>query len=222
MAQIENAQWKTETSTPLFSETVTTPTDDTTIPSATITFEGDAPEDLITVVFDGVTYEFSNDTGYGAPYVPETDSYDFSVYPFALEFDEGSCLLITETSGTHTISVESVSVTYTNTFSDGVKNNAVRWVTFTPPGVEEHYYVSDTDANTVDRWVKNGNYVCGRILGSEGIYFLANSKSHIFARFLISSGNLSIRTLKRDSSGDGTQYQLGIFTISGPVEPPFR
>ena len=211
-AEIENAQWKTETSTPLFSETVTTESEGDYY-SASITYEGDTPEGMIKVVFDGVTYELSPDTGYGAPYVPATDSYDFSVYPFALEFDAGSCTLLTETSGTHTISVESISVTYTDTFSDGVKNNAVRWVTFEPPGLDGTYYVADTEAYVISNWVNNGNYVCGRI--GEDIYFLANSRSHTFARFVISSGNLSIRTLERDSSGDGSQYQLAVFTLNG-------
>lgn len=217
MAMIENAQWKTETSTPLFNETVTTTTDDFPIPSASITFEGDVPEDMITVVFDGVTYELSFDDGYGAPYVPETDSFDFSVYPFALEFDEGSCILYTETSGEHTISVESNSVTYTNTFSDGVKNNAVRWVTFTPPGLEEVYYVADTDFSMIGRWVNNGNYVCGRILNpgdDTDIYFLANSKTRVFARFNIDGGDLIINTLSYVDVGDGLQYERNDYTVS--------
>ena len=218
-AEIENAQWKEETSTPLFNETVTTTTDDFPASSASITYEGDTPEGMIKVVFDGVTYELSPDTGYGAPYVPATESFDFSVYPFALEFvDEGSCLLLTETSGEHTISVESISVTYTNTFSDGVKNNAVHWVTFTPPELDESYYVSDTEASMIDRWVNNGNYVCGRTLDAEytnDIYFLANSKTRIFARFVINGSNLIINTLSYVDLGDGLRYEQNVYTVSG-------
>ena len=216
MAMIENAQWKTETSTLLFSETVTTESEGDYY-SASITYEGDTPEGMITVVFDGVTYELSFDDGYGAPYVPETDSFDFSVYPFALEFDEGSCILYTETSGEHTISVESNSVTYTNTFSDGVKNNAVRWVTFTEPDLEETYYSADTPSYMIERWLEMGNYVCGRIISvgaTPEIYFLANSRARLFAKFRHNNLDMSDLVIDTLTLVDDNKYQMNVYRLS--------
>ena len=217
MAMIENAQWKTETSTQLFNETVTTTTDDGPFPSASISFEGDPPDGMIKVVFDGVTYELSPDNGYGAQYVPETGSFDFSEYPFALEFEEGSCILLTETSGTHTISVESISVTYTDTFSDGVKNNAVRWVTFTGPGLDETYYTADTPSYMIERWLEMGNYVCGRIISevtTPDIYFLANSRTHLFAKFRHNNLDMSDLVIDTLTLVDDNKYQMNVYRLS--------
>lgn len=174
----DSQKWKTETSTQLFSETVTTAIGDYPVPSASITFEGDDPDGMIKAVFDGVTYELSPDTGYGAPYVPETDSFDFSVYPFALEFDEGSCFLLTETSGEHTISVSTKSTTYTDAFKEGVAKNSTFYVDF-----DAILDIGITANKTFDEIVSaynNGAVVLGRF----------NARIYNIARVVIEDGSI--------------------------------
>lgn len=83
----------------------------------TLDYQEPINADVLRITFDGVTYECQKniDEGdgfvyYGAPWDETLQDIDFSEYPFALLSDLSN-LLYTETSGTHTISVESVAST---------------------------------------------------------------------------------------------------------------
>lgn len=75
--------------------------------------------DSIKVTFDGVEYECEKtvtdgNISYGASYDPSTGTADWSEYPFALASDSNyGNALFTETAGTYSIKVESVSIDVT-------------------------------------------------------------------------------------------------------------
>lgn len=101
--------WEVD-STQLFSETVTT-VDDGGVNYGSLAYALliDAP--LITVTFDGTDYTCSNsDGGYGAQWSETLQGYDFSTYPFNITSwsDPSGAVgndLVTDTAGSHTISV---------------------------------------------------------------------------------------------------------------------
>lgn len=121
-AGIENAQWKTETSTQLFSETVTTTagqyrnmgtlsySDAITADSLTVTFNG-TEYICQKVTLSGVTGAYYGGMGENGP--------DFSEYPFVVcSGDEN--VLFTETAGTYTVSASGVVTTYTDKFKETI------------------------------------------------------------------------------------------------------
>lgn len=127
-AEIENAQWKTETSTQLFSETVTTEGDDGYW--ADLTYRGVINADTLTIVFDGETYvcpkqEYEGTFYYGATHDGESDTYDFTEFPFVFcttpyaVYSEN--YVQTVTPGTHTISASATTTTYTEQFVDALE-----------------------------------------------------------------------------------------------------
>lgn len=68
--------------------------------------------DTIKVTFDGVEYICENRYGvYGALYNEETDSTDWSAYPFTIYWGEDGNYLNTENAGTHQVKIESYEKT---------------------------------------------------------------------------------------------------------------
>lgn len=212
-AEIENAQWKTETSTPLFSETVTT-VDEGDTNEATLSYAEQITADTLKITFNGVeytctkvTFEVSDEVYYGAPFNPETDSFDFSEYPFhILSSPLAANIIRTESAGTYTVSASSDVTTYTSAFVDGVKKNSAFIV---------HFY-SDAEAISADKTVQEiGNaYNKGFIIigiyennvGYNEVYYLqdiyAETGAVTFVKFSISvSGTVvsaSINCIKSD------------------------
>lgn len=136
MAQIENAQWKSETSEQLFSETVTTESTGAGTNIKPLAYDKYITADTLTVTFNDTEYTltgtYSANGGayfYGAPYDIGTNSYDFSEYPFAInsfDNDDGTGTaensVVTETPGTYTVSASGETVTYTDTFKKAVQS----------------------------------------------------------------------------------------------------
>lgn len=130
-AEIENAQWKTKSTEQLFSETVTTvePAEGVGFGLATLEYSELIDADTLIVTFNGTEYtctkrtiETADDVEYGAQYILETDSYDFSEYPFLIVSQPGSNTndIFTENPGTYTVSANGETVTTTETFDDEV------------------------------------------------------------------------------------------------------
>lgn len=136
-AEIENAQWKTETSTPLFSETVTT-VDQSDVNSATLTYSTAINSDPLIVTFDDVKYICPKNTGggtyYGASYDISTGKFDFTDFPFQIRSITNEVsgniinLIATETAGEHTVVVVSETTNYTDAFKIGVNANIFKEV----------------------------------------------------------------------------------------------
>lgn len=131
MAQIENAQWKTEGDVTLFDESVTTATMGP-VSIATLSYAKQLTADTLKVTFNGVEYtcnklNMGDVVQYGARNT--SDGYDFSEYPFSIEstyYDGGSVdnAIITETPGTYTVSASAETVTTTETFNSEVQKVA--------------------------------------------------------------------------------------------------
>lgn len=133
MAQIENAQWKSEGTEQLFSETVTT-ADVGGIPAAngSLSYEKAVTADTLKVTFNGVEYtcnkrNMGDVVQYGARNT--SDGYDFSEYPFSIEstYYYGGGVdnaIITESPGTYTVSASTETVTTTETFNSEVQKVA--------------------------------------------------------------------------------------------------
>lgn len=119
----DSQKWKEETSTQLFSETVTTTSRYGTV-NAYLTYSEPITADTLIVTFNGVEYTVNKKASgdfskYGG--MDEHSNLDFSVYPFALSCDAwGSNTLYTETPGTYTISVVEPIVDYSDKFINGV------------------------------------------------------------------------------------------------------
>lgn len=132
-AEIENAQWKSETSTPLFNETVTTvePAEGIGFAGATLEYGELIDADTLIVTFEGTEYVcqkrvMGDSFAYGAS--PD----DYSVYPFAIASGvDGDVVvnqIVTHLPGEYTVSVASSATTYTDTFKEGVHQNVLKEV----------------------------------------------------------------------------------------------
>lgn len=131
MAQIQNAQWKTEGDVTLFDESVTTATMGP-VSIATLSYAKQLTADTLKVTFNGVEYtcnklNMGGVVQYGARNT--SDGYDFSEYPFSIEstyYDGGVAnnALIAETPGTYTVSASAETVTTTETFNSEVQKVA--------------------------------------------------------------------------------------------------
>ena len=129
--RIADAKWHETTTAQLFSETVTTEGDDAYWGG--LAYRGAINADTLTIVFDGETYvcpkqEYEGTFYYGATYDGETDTYDFTEFPFVFctsphgGYSEN--YVQTVTAGTHTISASAKTITYTDTFVEAVKSIA--------------------------------------------------------------------------------------------------
>lgn len=126
MAQIENAQWKTESSEQLFSETVTTVASEFGN-TASLSYAEPITADPLKVTFDGVEYTCPKVAGKKITYGAENG--DFSEFPFTIITSEASENSIkTQTEGTFTVSASVDTVTTTDTFKKAV-NDIAGWKT---------------------------------------------------------------------------------------------
>lgn len=126
-------------STELFSETVTT-VDDGGFNVGTLTYSDFIDSDTLAVTFDGTDYVCNNlespdaqFAAYGAPWSDALSAYDFSEYPFNFYLDEQGNSLVTETAGTHTITVISDGVVVSEDFSRAVNSCVTPTDTSTMP-----------------------------------------------------------------------------------------
>ena len=132
-AEIENAQWKTETSTPLFSETVTTaePAEGVGFGTASLEYSDLIDADTLIVTFDGTEYVCQK-TIMNGTLIYGAAAGDFSEYPFAIGSSEAAFgianEIYTETPGSHAISVSASATTYTDPFKEGVHKNVLKEV----------------------------------------------------------------------------------------------
>lgn len=123
---IEDAQngWEVTSSTTTYinNESVTTTDNGEGSAAGALSYSNAISDSTITVVFDGTTYTCARGSfGYGA--IAESPVPDFTDYPFGLA-PMGPVLLITESAGTHTlsVSVSSSSVTTTEDFRTAVES----------------------------------------------------------------------------------------------------
>lgn len=164
-AEIENAQWKTETSESLFNETVTTADQS----GVTLTYASSIDSDVLTVIFDGVEYTCPKNyngygNAYGATYDPVTGTTDFTDFPFqiysSVDADTGDIVntVTTETAGEHTVSVVGENITYKQSFLDGVKKNSTFIVKFSSvaEGIK-----ADKTVSEIKQAYNNGYLVIG-------------------------------------------------------------
>lgn len=135
MAQIENAQWKTETSEQLFSETVTT-VDDGERGYTDLSYSELITADTLIVTFNGTEYicPAQKSSGnpvvaYGATFDPVTGEPNWDACPFFIQSLPGlGNNIYTETAGTYTVSASAEIKTYTDAFKDGVNANIFKEV----------------------------------------------------------------------------------------------
>lgn len=129
MAQIENAQWKSESIEQLFSETVTTVTEGD-YATADLAYSEEITSDVLSVVFNGTEYTCyrREGGGYGGAYNEADDTYDFSEYPFTIETSMSSNAIFTAEPGTYNISASDENITYTDAFKEGVRYCALKEV----------------------------------------------------------------------------------------------
>lgn len=227
MAEIENAQWKEESSTQLFSETVTT-VEEGTQNTGTLTYAEPIAADTLKVTFNGVDYictkhsiELFTDVDYGAPYVPDTDSHDFSEYPFNItSSDTGVNEIVTATAGTYAISASIETTTYTDTFKKGVAKNSTFYVDFE---------FDDSDNLTVNKSVSeireaynSGANVIGRLEGEGELYSLLFTGDGLLLFINISSfsdtGRIYIRNINVYADNGSTVAKRSIGYIDGTLE----
>lgn len=115
--------------TQLFSEAVTTNASDG-IFIGNLTYSSYINNELITVIFDGTSYQcfkvqHDEYATYGAPWSNELEAFDFSEYPFHFESNENEGnILITEIASTFNLSISAPSVEVSPDFSAAV-NSAV-------------------------------------------------------------------------------------------------
>lgn len=105
-------------SSQLFSETVTTASGQYG-PEGTLAYSGTIDAALIVVVFDGVEYD-CNEVRSGI-YGGFNNGPDFTEYPFMLYSSNGTNTLYTETAGSHTIVVGSVTIEVGDGFAAAVE-----------------------------------------------------------------------------------------------------
>lgn len=125
MALIQNAQWKTEGTEQLFSETVTTVTSEET----SLNYNEVLNADELIVIFDGTEYvcervNLGGNFGYGGV---TSSGLDFTEYPFCIvsvDMHDGGAdtTLFTQTTGEHTVSASIPSIEYTDTFKNAVES----------------------------------------------------------------------------------------------------
>lgn len=131
MAQIENAQWKTETSERLFSETVTTADGDDGFISAVLSYPDLITTDVLTVIFDGKTYTCPKNSTFGGDAYggfgsegPDYSKFPFLIFSSRIDADTIANIIYTETAGEHTISVAVANIITTDTFKAAVRSLA--------------------------------------------------------------------------------------------------
>jgi hypothetical protein len=127
----DSQKWKEETSTPLFNETVTTVTEGD-YATANLAYAQEITSEVLSVVFNGTEFTCYRHEGgsYGAPYTEETDTYDFSEYPFTIETSMSSNDIYVAEPGTYNVSVSAETTTYTDSFIKGVAENSTVYVNF--------------------------------------------------------------------------------------------
>lgn len=131
-AEIENAQWKTETTEQLFSETVTTVASELSDEAvASLSYNSPISADTITVTFDGVEYICEKHIGTEDNIYVYGGFDGFTEYPFYIVSEHrGGNTAINEihtpTAGTHTVSVSTDVVVTTDTFKQAV-NDIAGW-----------------------------------------------------------------------------------------------
>lgn len=224
IALIQNAQWKTESSEQLFSETVTT-VDDDGINVGEFTYSTELNSDVLIVTFDGVEYicpkNFNgyNDV-YGAYYDDKTGLLDFTDFPFQISsyVDDTTgdvvASIFTETAGEHTVSVVGKNITYKQSFVDGVKKNSTLVVKFS---LDVEGAKADKTVSEIMQAYNNGYYVIGMFLDNNGyneMYYLQYiypstgvvSFVHHAVRYDEQSGTITIN-LKYAVSLPNTNYK---------------
>lgn len=231
MAQIENAQWKTESSEQLFSETVTTvDADDIGLNIGTFTDSTELNSDVLIVTFDGVEYvcpknfDGSKNT-YGAIFDEFDWTYDFSTYPFQIySYVDGTGgivnQIVTETAGEHTVSVVGENITYNSSFADGVKKNSTLIVHFS--NIAEGI-TSDKTVPEIIQAFNNGYLVIGVYTDStdrRGFYYLQDVKSssgdvsfvNCAMRFVDSAPKWTLQCIASDPNRDPNVTNQFAFT----------
>jgi len=123
MAQIENAQWKTEGEVTLFDESVTTVAGDRGN-TATLSYAEPITTDTLKVTFNGVKYTCPKiSAGISVAYGGVTQTGpDFTEFPFAIISNSEGNMIYTETAGTYTISAVDEGTIYTDEFEKAVKS----------------------------------------------------------------------------------------------------
>lgn len=129
----DSQKWKEETSTQLFSETVTTVAVEFGN-TANLSYADQITAETLTVTFDGTEYVCPLIQAYGERYYGGFDGEapDFSEYPFFI-VSAGTPnvnTIVTSAPGEHTVSAVASITTYTETFIDGVKKNSAFIVHF--------------------------------------------------------------------------------------------
>lgn len=124
IANIDAGYSCTEEYTLLTDESVTTAQDEYGYITGTLAYSTLIDADTVKVTFNGVEYICENrnhsplnNNVYGAPYNDDTESYDWSEYPFFLigVKSDGTNVLGTETAGTYQVKIEALEMSVTTT-----------------------------------------------------------------------------------------------------------
>lgn len=207
-ARIENAQWKTESTEQLFSETVTMGGETGTV--AYLEYANLITADPLVVTFNGEEYicpRFDVGDGSYAYGGYGENGYDFSEYPFAIVSleDEGNVFRTPDT-GTYTISASVNTVTTTDTFKQAVNdiagwkttgevglfNESVTTVAGTGGNMAPLTYAEPITADTLKVTFNGVEYTCPKITMPRGVgYGAIGSTGFDFTEFpfMIWSGN---------------------------------
>ena len=149
--------WSVET-TELFSETVTTADGEGQL---SYVFQTEPPSKAM-ITFDGTSYTCLRDADYGY------GDHFFVNYPFYLAPLPSATYLYVETSGSHVVTFDTVSVEVSDNFSDAV--NAI------------------VGTSTVPMLCESGITTYNEMLSAQGarrlLYFYAGSNMHIITYFL--------------------------------------
>ena len=220
MALIQNAQWKSESTEQLFSETVTTVAGEVGN-VATLSYTEQITADTLTVTFDGVeytcpkiTFEGDNYAYYGG--IGATGP-DYTEFPFAIASGpNGDNYIYTQSAGTHTISANGVVLTYTEAFKDGVTANATMVVSFTAIG-EDHFTANKTAAEIrsgfnnnirIIGYIPNDTAYDGIVFNLQRIFFMEEEEVISFIGVYIIDPNIHLYTLDYSPSVDDNGYTL--------------
>lgn len=184
-AEIQNAQWKTETSTQLFNETVTTVAG-VHGNEATLSYSELITADTLKVTFNGVEYTCPQIMGSGgiAGYGGFTETGpDFTVFPFLIITGvAGGNMVYTETAGTYSVSAGAENTTYTDAFKKGVAENSTFYVDFENG---DNGLVCNKTIPEIATAYEGGANVLGRY---DGMIYLYNAE-YVFSHTDIDRGN---------------------------------
>lgn len=216
----DSQKWKTETSTPLFNETVTTVTEGD-YATANLAYSEDITSDVLSVVFNGTEYTcYRNEFGgYGGAYNEADDTYDFSEYPFTIETSMGSNAIFTAEPGTYSISASDKNITYTDAFKKGVAENSTFYVDF-EVGIEDTITANRT-VSEIQEAYKSGVNIIGRYEG--GLYSLSEYEDTIpafkFIQMALSEeGRIYITTIAVILDNDSTVVYRTSAYIDGTLD----